>query len=260
MALRIVPIERISPPAPERFQRDWVGPGRPVVLAGFANDWPARGWTLEGLERRHGEVEVSTVSLTNGRVTMDGRRGLLLAREPLGPVVRRVREGSAERYLMTGFSALPPALTDAVPTPGYLAGAGWTKAVLWVGVAGTVSGMHRDLADNLHTQLAGQKRFWLVSPADSARLRPNGLLHGVPNGCEVELESREAHDDPALEGLEVLEATLLAGDAIYLPRRHWHQVRTMESGISVNHWWASGWRRGLVEAGQLFKKIRGVSR
>ena len=117
-----------------------------------------------------------------------------------------------------------------------------------------------DLADNLHTQLVGKKRFWLVDPADSKQLRPNGLFHGVPNGCAVDLESTSIEDDRALGGLVVHEATLSPGDALYIPRGWWHHVRSVESGISVNHWWASGWRRAVVEGADLFKKLRGVSR
>ncbi len=223
-------------------------------------EWPAAGWTLELLEARFPALPLSTVALDGGRVAMDDRVGLLVAKEPLGPFVRSVREGRAQRYAMAWLSELSEELTREVPKPAYIDRAGWTMAVLWIGAAGTVSGMHHDLADNLHTQLAGRKRFWLVDPADSKKLRPNGLFHGVPNGCSVDLEAPGASRDRSLDGLVVHTAELQQGDALYLPRGWWHHVRTLESGVSVNHWWADGWRRVVVEGADLFKRLRGVSR
>jgi cupin-like protein len=40
----------------------------------------------------------------------------------------------------------------------------------WIGPAGTVSGFHFDHADNLFAQIAGQKRFRVVSPDQSYRM------------------------------------------------------------------------------------------
>jgi hypothetical protein len=37
-------------------------------------------------------------------------------------------------------------------------------------------------------------------------------------------------------------------------------VRTLEISASVNYWWASGAQRVVVQATDLFKRIRGITR
>jgi hypothetical protein len=37
-------------------------------------------------------------------------------------------------------------------------------------------------------------------------------------------------------------------------------VRTLEISASVNYWWASGARQVVVQAADVFKRIRGISR
>jgi hypothetical protein len=55
-------------------------------------------------------------------------------------------------------------------------------------------------------------------------------------------------------------AELAPGDAIYIPRRWWHHVRTLVSSVSVNLWWADGEYRLVVLGGDTFKRLRGISR
>jgi hypothetical protein len=55
-------------------------------------------------------------------------------------------------------------------------------------------------------------------------------------------------------------AELSAGDALYIPSRCWHHVRTLEASIAVNTWFASGPNALAARAADLFKRVRGLSR
>ena len=89
---------------------------------------------------------------------------------------------------------------------------------------------------------------------------PHHLFDSFPNGCRVDIENPDFAHFPKLEGVETMVAELEEGDAIYIPRRWWHHVRTLETTVSVNYWWADGTRWALVMAADAFKRLRGISR
>ena len=243
------------------FKRDHVGRREPVVLHALAADWPAvRHWTFDYLAREFATVPVTAAVIEEGRVLTDPRVGVVHRTLSLGEFVRGLRAGGGDRYVMTRMEHLPDGLRAETPVPPYVAGAPWLSAKLWISATGMVSYMHRDLADNLHVQVVGHKRFTLVSPGQSAMLYPRRLSDSIPNGCAVDIEHPDVERFPRSRSLQPMVAELAPGDAIYIPRRWWHHVRTLEASASVNFWWADGVQRLLVVAGDTFKRLRGISR
>lgn len=258
-AVRAVP--RIAGLSRRELFTRFVGPRAPVVLAGLVAEWPAvQLWSLEALASTHPDVTVTTARLAEGVVVMDRRRGLLQGPERLAAFLAALRSGARDRYMMAPLDELPAALRRDIPTPSHLDGTTVQSAKLWIGSAGTVSGLHFDLADNLHAQVSGRKRFTLVAPAQSACVYPNSFFDGVPNGCRVDVERPDYARYPRLREVETFVAELGPGDVIYLPRGWWHHVRTLETGISVNFWWARGVRRLVVQAADYLKRVRRISR
>lgn len=255
------PLARIRPPSIEVFERDHVLASRPVVLQGLVADWPAmRRWSLEYLQDAFASIPITTARVEAGTVAMDAVTGLVYERIRLGEFIGGLRRGARDRYLMSRLEDLPTDLRGDAPPPPYPARAPWCTAKLWISAEGTVSYMHRDLADNLHAQVRGRKRFTLVAPRHNAALYPKTLLDSIPNGCHADIERPDYARFPRLRGVETLVAELEPGDAIYVPRRWWHHVRTLEASISVNYWWARGVQRVIVQAGDYFKRLRGIAR
>lgn len=260
-ALRTQPLPQIAPPSVQDFERAFVQAQRPVVLRGLVDDWPARQtWSLDTLRDACATTCVTTAAVASGQVVMDAKEGLLQRALPLAELIDGIRAGARHRYVMARIEELPERIRRDVPPPPYCASAPWRTAKIWISAGDTVSAMHRDLADNLHAQVVGRKRFSLVAPKESARLYPNTLLHGVPNGCRIDIERPDLERFPKLHGVEVFTADLQPGDAVYIPRRWWHHVRTLDLSISANYWWAKGGHRFLVLAADYFKRVRGISR
>lgn len=254
------PIDRIEVPTPARFRRDYEAPRVPVVLRGLAASWPAmERWSLACLRSEHGDLRVTAARVDRGAVVMDDRLGLAHEELTLGAFLDGLREGARDRYVMSPLAALPPELARAAPPPAYCADAPWRDGNLWIGAPGTVSGLHFDVADNLHAVVSGRKRFTLAPPRESAALYPNGPLHGVPNGARVDLEHPDFERFPRLRGARPWAAELEPGDALYIPSLWWHQVRTVGVSVAANFWWASGLRRAAVLTAQWCKRARGVS-
>jgi lysine-specific demethylase 8 len=258
--LRVRELRRIAPPPVDAFERDHVAPRRPVVLRGLASDWPAsRRWSLDYLRRTCPAAIVRTVRAERGRVVMHAETGAIEQPMQLDAYLDGLH-ADPDRYLTSPLRNLPETLRNDVPPPAYCAAASWQNGNLWVGAPGTVACMHRDLADNLHTVVFGRKRVTLVDPRQSKLIYPHGLFDSFPNGCRVDIERPDFARFPKLRAVETLVTELGPGDAVYIPRRWWHHVRTLEVSASVNYWWASGARRVVVQATDLFKRIRGISR
>jgi [protein]-arginine 3-hydroxylase / protease len=259
--LRARALERAVQLPVEAFRRGYVSPRRPVVLPRLACAWPASGtWSLDYLQTRYAAAEVTAIRADGGRVIMDADKGSVTERMPLGTFIDALRGGRSDLYLTSRMKALPQEARRDAPPPPYCAEATWQNSNLWIGPAGTVARMHRDLADNIHAVVRGRKRFTLVAPHHSSRLYPHRIFDAFPNGCRVDIENPDFTRFPRLEGVEILVAELQTGDAIYIPRRWWHHVRTLDLTVSVNYWWADGARSAIVLAADYFKRIRGISR
>jgi hypothetical protein len=258
--LKVLPVERIDAPSPDRFLSEYVRPGRPVVLRGLMDEWPARHWTLDQLALDFGGAMVPVAPVRDGVVQADARRGVVRHPMRLGAYLGSLRAGSNPGYLTARSEELPPDLRRAVLLPEYCRGAPWQVMKLWLSSPGTVSAMHFDLADNLHTQVFGSKRFTLAHPRERACVYPNGWLSGIPNGCRVDIEHPDRTRFPLLGGVNLCGAELECGETLYIPRRWWHHVRTVRLSCSVNHWWARGAWGAVVKVGDLLKQARGISR
>lgn len=254
-------IPRIDPVKPDRFERDFRRPRRPIVLRGLIPQRELSQWSFSELRDALGDLEVPVHVTRAGVVTPDRRLGVPTEPRPLGDVLEELGGGRAPSlYMMARVDELPATLRDRVATPVYCAGASWMSRKLWLSPTGTVTMLHRDAADNLHIQLIGSKRFTLIDSKQSARLYPNSLLDSVPNGCKADLDAPDFARHPRFSDVEMEQTDLEPGDAVYIPRGSWHHVRTVADSLSANFWWATGARLPLVAAADLFKRLRGISR
>jgi len=259
--LRVRNLERITAPSVETFRRQYVTACRPVVLSGVISEWPAlRRWSLDYLRDQFAATPVKTIRADAGKVVMDAEYGAIEEHMRLGDCIDEFRSGANHRYVTSPMAQLPNSLRRDAPPPRYFAEASWHDSNIWIGAVGTVAPMHRDLADNLHALVCGRKRFTLVAPRQSGQVYPNRLFDRFPNGCRIDIEHPDFTRFPKLRAVETLVAELEPGDAIYIPRRWWHHVRTLAVSTSVNFWWASGTQRALVLAADLVKRVRGISR
>jgi len=193
-------------------------------------------------------------------VITDSGRGLVFDEAPLGEVIASLQRGEPPGYVMARLDELPPDLRSEAPALPYGQGAPWRVAKLWISAPGTTTALHFDMADNVHAVIAGRKRFILVDPGESGCVYPRGILSDLPNGAHVDPEAPDLARFPRFARARPLVAELGPGDALFIPHRFWHHVRTEEPTIAVNAWWAEGARAFLVGAADAFKRARGLSR
>lgn len=255
------PIPRIDAPSPEVFRREYVQPGRPVVLRGLLDDWPAyRTWSTDTLRSRFGDTLVPVLRVVEGAVQVDARRGLVTQKAPFVELLDDLDAGLNRTYMMAHLDDLPEGMRSDLRLPRYCQKAPWHMTKLWCSAAGTRSALHFDLNDNLHSTLRGRKRFTLFSPEDNANLYRGRLLTGIPNASRVDLDNLDLKTFPRVARAQPWTCEVEPGETLFMPRSWWHHVATVESSITVNTWWATGARLLVTAAAGTFKRLWGVSR
>jgi lysine-specific demethylase 8 len=111
------------------------------------------------------------------------------------------------------------------------------NTMLWVGPYGCVSPMHNDPLDNVLMQFVGVKEAWLFPPDDATALYA-GHDGNQPNTSPINPDATDLVRYPLLAGASsAVHCILGPGDLLYIPKRWFHYIQTIETSISVNAWW-----------------------
>jgi hypothetical protein len=261
VALAIEEIERIEAPDVDAFARQFVRASRPVVLRGLTQDWlPPREWTLERMAAQYGSAHVVAAALANGTLADDPSTGVVFEHVQLREFIDSLgRPGTAAHYVMAPTWNFPEPFQQEYRVPPYCVGAPHLRAKVWLGKAGTVTPLHRDVPHNLHVHLTGRKR-WLLFPPGSSQLYPRGLLSGMPNFSQVDPERPDYDRHPRFRDAAAIGATLDAGETLFIPHGWWHHTRSLDDAISMNFWWGGKLVQFAALASAVFKRMRRIRR
>lgn len=141
-----------------------------------------------------------------------------------------------------------PGLLRDFPIPIYRVGEGRLYSVMfWFGPRYSVSPLHFDPLDNLLIQFVGRKRVFLFpsdDPASSIGNVEKSMWHyagsdmGQKNTSPVNIEDVDLNKFPRFsQAPEALECILKPGDILFIPKRWWHHVRSLDTSVSANIWW-----------------------
>ena len=245
-------------PSPESFEI-YRKRAVPMLLDGLAEDWPARSnWSIVRLRERFADRTISVMATHGGRLCTDVNTGVVFQSMRFGDYLDVLERGERpDSYLIEAGSGWLPELSDDVRAPEYLRKAPWQNTRFWLSAANTSSPLHRDLAENIFVQLAGRKRFFLYPPSTAPWLYSNPLRSALPNYSRFDPENPDYERFPLARAVTPIELILHAGDALYLPSRWWHQVRSLDMSTSFNFWWADGVLSLVVRAAEFVKRTRG---
>jgi len=234
--------------------------GRPALLGGLLDDWPRRdALTLAALRARFADRRLPVLATAAGRLVGDAATGVAFDTMRFGDYLDRLTAGERlDAYLASPLDAWLPELHADMPPPIYCRDVPWRNARLWISSPGTVVPLHRDVAQNIFIQLAGRKRFLLYPPAASPWLYSNGFRSALPNYSRFDPDRPDYDVFPLSRTPRPVEVVLEPGDAMYLPSRWWHRVRSLEVSLSVNFWWADGALALAVRAAEFVKRRRSL--
>jgi hypothetical protein len=219
-------IERRRGLAREEFEREYRKQGRPVVLEGFAADWPSvRTWTFDGLAKRCGSVPVivSSYSSKAARPTTFG--------EFVAMLKASAGSGAPPIYLQEWYYKTScPELAEDMPEldiarydfrRNLYGDAASTNHQLWIGQKGGITRLHQDAysVDVMHAQIAGEKLWYIMGPKAELRTGPHGDL-------DLDALCTSA-------GTQLTRFVLSPGDVLYLPALWYHRIELLSDSIGL---------------------------
>ncbi|HYD47909.1 MAG TPA: cupin-like domain-containing protein [Terriglobales bacterium] len=251
-------IERVRKPSLAEFFA-WKRRRQPLLIDGLSDDWPARRlWTLEQLKQRFGERRMAAIGTEDGSLQANPDSGLPFTVLSFADYIDQLSQGQRpEHYLAAPPDSWLPEMRDDYVVPEYCRDAAWRNSRFWLSAAGMATPLHRDVAENFFFQILGRKRFRLYPPVATPWLYSHPFGSALPNFSRFDPDNPDFERFPLARQARPITVELGPGDALYLPSRWWHQVRSLEVSASINFWWANGGLALAVRAAEWVKRRRG---
>lgn len=134
-----------------------------------------------------------------------------------------------------------------------------TWEYVFLGPANTVTGLHNDFPHNWFCQFKGVKEFMLFAPDQSQHLHAAKKYDWGATLSDINV-SRLHEPGPQQSALladfekaQGMYARVEAGDALFIPKRHWHSVVSSEPSISLGMFGLTPWE---VATGGAYATLR----
>jgi hypothetical protein len=213
--------------------------GRPVVVRGATDEWPAlQRWSLDYLRTVAGHRVVPIEFYPEGSyygswttVKMTLRRYLEVVESTGAAELCYLAQAKVDDYL--------PELVDDLPVPAIVSALAEPGTGIFVG-RDSVTSMHYHSRDEaLLCQISGEKRVRLYAPADFDNLyyaRPTSYRY---NFSRIDFSDEPERRYPRLRRATPYEVTVVAGDALFIPLYWSHITQNQGLSISATMFWRS---------------------
>ena len=249
-------IDRRAGLTPDRFEREYLRPLRPVILTDAISQWRALGrWSPQFFKEEYGGLEVE----------VDGEA------MALGDLIDRIEASTDDNpapYLRNqALAEWPPELSaDVFPMPvctqpNWLESRVFPKGEQISAVEVYIGGQGAQFPilhyDGLHThaflmQLYGDKEYIAFSPEQTRFMYPQGDIEANKSRVDDVLNPDLAAF-PLFDQVEGLRFPLHPGETLFVPSGWWHTARIVSPSVtvsinSVNRANAALFRRDYCEA------------
>lgn len=220
----------------EEFLRDYYTTGRPVIITGMMEDWPARTkWNFDFFRQTLGdrevEVQFGREKNANYELDKDAHKRIMKFGEYVDLVEKA---GRTNDFYMTAYNesrntkALKELWNDIVQIPEYLVTRPDNGGYLWFGPAGTLTPFHHDLTNNFMAQIMGRKRLRLIPPCEIANVYNDRHCFTQVDARNVDLQRF-----PAMANAQILDCMLEPGELLFLPVGCWHFVEGLDVSMTI---------------------------
>lgn len=225
----------------KEFKREYLSKNVPVVLEGFAENWPAvQKWNSEFLKDNYGE-EVIPVRLNTSVISEDT---VLFEKYKLKDFIRDLNENK-DVYAsnIEDIANHNPELRDDLnikQLSNYTHLRSNRKIIstqFFISNSRARSGLHCALTTNMFTQIIGQKNWTLVDPRYSKWMhilhRRDMLYAATTVDFDKTNDELDTLGYPLYRYVPKMEVTLNPGDGLLVPQWWWHSVSNVGFSIGV---------------------------
>ncbi|XP_028411015.1 lysine-specific demethylase 8-like isoform X2 [Dendronephthya gigantea] len=235
-------IEQKFCPSLSTFQNEFMDSQVPVVIQGVMDHWPARSsrpWSFNYLQEIAGNRTVP-VEIGSHYTDESWSQKLITINEFVSRCQTNCNNDMSKiTYLAQHqlFDQIPELAKD-IAIPDYCCLGDNDDVIInaWFGPGGTVSPLHHDPYHNLLAQVVGKKYIRIYSTAETDKLYPHDSFL-LSNTSQVDIENPDLEKYPLFETADYKECILKAGEMLYIPKKHWHFVKSLSVSFSVSFWW-----------------------
>jgi len=234
-------IERLDNPPLEVLERDYIRRGKPVILTGVANRWPAsEKWSPEYFKSVAGDAMVRVPFERGGNFFswFGGKEHKVLGMR-FGDLLEIVTADEHDpRYYMTEqpLGAVSQELLGDVDLRKYVEK---NDPAMFLG-RGTFMPLHfHDHAEALLCQIHGDKEVTLFSPKDWRRLYAHPWYKNRFQFSRVDPRQPNLQRFPRFSGAKPIVFTLAAGEILYIPVNWWHSTACPVLNYNITFFWPS---------------------
>jgi ribosomal protein L16 Arg81 hydroxylase len=218
------------------FRKEYLYPGRPVVITDAIESWPARSrWSLDYFKTRYADTRVTICRLAGERYQPSDTERITLS-----AFIDRIKTNTFDAYpyyvrddwqiflthkeLLSDYQVPKHFFDWFVFLPGFM------KLIyprIFIGPKGAITPLHMDIWET-HAwlaQLVGRKRWILFSPDQRE------LLYD----CSVQPQNPDFERFPLFRKAKPVECTIGPGDLIFVPGGWAHEVVSLDATISITH-------------------------
>ena len=233
------PIERVHAPTREAFERDFVHRGKPVIVTGVADRWPAFGkWSAQYLKATAGDAPVVVrydaaadhfnYYTPQGRINKDMTFGEFLD--------HLTAEPPDKRFYLTeyGVRKISPQLEAEVDASRYVDDG---YPVFFIG-RDTFSPPHyHGNHEAFLCQVVGTKIVHMYPPEQTPCFYPYPWYSTLLNFARVDPRRPDLRRFPKFEKANGIRLELAPGEMLFIPIHWWHSVQAIDTGVSVTYFW-----------------------
>ena len=221
----------------DEFFHEHYSVGRPVIITGMMEDWPAlRKWNLDFLSRHHAEKQVEIQVCRNSNDHYELEKARHRQRVRFGDFLDWIRRADSNNDMyLTAYNgahngpALAELMHDIPGVPDYLNQGSSDAGFLWMGPRGTITPFHHDLTNNLLAQVLGRKRFVIASSSEISNMYNHEHCFSAVDARAIDYERH-----PCMRGVRLFDFVLEPGELVFLPVGWWHFVESLDFSISVS--------------------------
>lgn len=235
-------IKRCYRPSLETFKHQYLDNHTAVILTGLMDHWPAvngfKSWSLDRIRSLAGHRLVP-VEIGSKYTEENWTQSLMTVSEFIEKFINNSSGCSSTGYLAQHqlFDQIPEMREDII-IPDYccLGSEDEVDINAWFGPQGTVSPLHQDPKENFLTQVFGEKYIRLYSTDFTKHVYPHETML-LKNTSQVDIENPNFERFPLFRNASYSECILKAGEMLYIPKEHWHFVKSLSVSFSVSFWW-----------------------
>jgi hypothetical protein len=253
-------LERIHAPSQEEFERRYLRPGRPVLISGVVDKWPATSlWSPEHLVAKVGQNQVPVSVMPRA----GDYAGAVRKKMPLSDYVAslsRPPQGSGEMYLgEVPLAKFFPELLADVQRPGFFPDEDPLNAVLYMGRRQFSQLHYHPQGSATLCQVFGRKRLWLYPPDQTPYLYKYPWYSHNSNMSLTTSPKPDPKEFPRFAKARAIELDIGPGELLFIPIYWWHAVQNEQLNVAVVFfWYRSARSRWLPPAGMRAEYFREI--